>query len=306
MDVGRLIRERLAELELEQKDLAAAAKVTESYISQLLTRKKLPPAPDRTEIYDKIARFLKFPDGHLATLAELQRREELRRDLVDPPAPLYPDVREWILRKCAPARRQEISAILEREAFGALERLVAQTLLAVVKQAIKDQVESESWVRRLARLGGNGGEHKRTRTIALEFLDADVFNVSGRDCAVLLDPLVVSWDLDLGSFDLEIALNRGLAMKARRQFEFLERETIQDPGIDQGLEEFLDDASLSGDAAEDEIEFLRRLRITDRKPTALFYYRTLQNLRDPLHFAPEVPGRRALPRSSGPKTRRST
>ena len=38
MDVCVLIRERLAELGLEQKSLAAAAGVTESYVSLLLTR----------------------------------------------------------------------------------------------------------------------------------------------------------------------------------------------------------------------------------------------------------------------------
>ena len=43
MDVCLLIKHRLEELGLEQRDLAAAAEVTESYISQLLTRKKLPP-----------------------------------------------------------------------------------------------------------------------------------------------------------------------------------------------------------------------------------------------------------------------
>jgi predicted XRE-type DNA-binding protein len=38
-----VIKQRLEELGLEQRELAAAAEVTESYISQLLTRKKLPP-----------------------------------------------------------------------------------------------------------------------------------------------------------------------------------------------------------------------------------------------------------------------
>ena len=61
MDVCLVIQERLARLGLEQKDLAAAAQVTESYISQLLTRKKLPPASERTDIYDKIGRALKLP-----------------------------------------------------------------------------------------------------------------------------------------------------------------------------------------------------------------------------------------------------
>jgi predicted transcriptional regulator len=53
-----VIKRRLEELGVEQKDLASAAEVTESYISQLLARKKLPPAPDRTDIYAKMARFL--------------------------------------------------------------------------------------------------------------------------------------------------------------------------------------------------------------------------------------------------------
>ena len=43
MDVSLVIRHRLDELGLQQKDLATAAQVTESYISQLLTGKKAPP-----------------------------------------------------------------------------------------------------------------------------------------------------------------------------------------------------------------------------------------------------------------------
>jgi hypothetical protein len=36
------------------------AEVTESYISQLLAKKKTPPAPDRTDIYDKVGKVLKL------------------------------------------------------------------------------------------------------------------------------------------------------------------------------------------------------------------------------------------------------
>ena len=43
MDVSLVVKQRLEELGLEQRELAAAAEVTESYISQLLTGKKLPP-----------------------------------------------------------------------------------------------------------------------------------------------------------------------------------------------------------------------------------------------------------------------
>ena len=106
MDVCLVIKRRLEELGFEQKDLAAAAEVTESYISQLLARKKLPPAPDRTDIYEKMAKFLKIPTDRLSKLAELQRREELKRDLAGPPAPLFKEVRELILRKCATRQRK--------------------------------------------------------------------------------------------------------------------------------------------------------------------------------------------------------
>ena len=43
MDVSLVIRHRLNELGLEQRDLVTAAQVTESYISQVLTGKKHPP-----------------------------------------------------------------------------------------------------------------------------------------------------------------------------------------------------------------------------------------------------------------------
>jgi transcriptional regulator with XRE-family HTH domain len=41
MDVSQLIQQKLIELGMDQRDLADAAEVTESYISQLLTRKKM-------------------------------------------------------------------------------------------------------------------------------------------------------------------------------------------------------------------------------------------------------------------------
>ena len=52
MDVSLVIRQRLETLDLEQRELARAAQVTESYISQLLTRKKAPPAPNRTDLVE--------------------------------------------------------------------------------------------------------------------------------------------------------------------------------------------------------------------------------------------------------------
>jgi transcriptional regulator with XRE-family HTH domain len=89
VDVRLLIKQRLQELGLEQKDLATAAGVTASYISQLLAGRKLPPEPDRTDIYVKMGKFLKLPAGKLSELAEHQRTEELTEKLSGPPMPLH-------------------------------------------------------------------------------------------------------------------------------------------------------------------------------------------------------------------------
>ena len=54
VNIAFVIRRRLKELGLDQRDLASAAQVTESYISQLLRGKKAPPAPDRTRTRQKV------------------------------------------------------------------------------------------------------------------------------------------------------------------------------------------------------------------------------------------------------------
>ena len=283
MDVCLVIKGRLEQLGLEQKDLAAAAEVTESYISQLLTRKKSPPAPDRTDIYEKMGTFLKLSSGRLAKLAELQRREELKRDFEDPPVPLFHEVRELVLRKCAPERERQIRAIFEKQPLGELERLVTQTLLDVIKRIAREELKNERWLRAVARHSGRS--YKQMRVTVLEFLDTDVFHLSAGNCVSFLDPLIDSWDIDLSNFGMEIVLNRRLVADRSKRFAFVEMDPDLPSGDESGLNAFLQDVSLSGSATRDEIEFLKRLRFKGKRPTPLYYYRELQNLRDPLHFS---------------------
>ena len=282
MDVPFVIRHRLEELGLEQQDLARAARVTDSYISQLLTRKKAPPAPSRTDIYARIDRFLKLPSGELAKLADLQRKEELKRGLGDEPAPLFHEVRELALRKCNPERQRHIRAIFEKQPFGELERLVTQTLLDVVKRVAKDELENDYWLRMVARLSGRS--YEEMRVVVLEFLDTDIFHVSAENCVSFLDPLIESWDIDLATFGLEVVLNHSVVPGRAKRFEFVEREVEQPVSEEPGLQEFLQDPSLSGTATAEEVEFLKGLTFKHKRPTPLYYYRELQNFRDPLHF----------------------
>jgi transcriptional regulator with XRE-family HTH domain len=282
VDFPLLVRHRLKEMGTEQRDLAAAAQVTESYISQLLTGKKRPPAPERTDIYDKMEKFLRLPSGKLSTLAGHVRTDALKRKLADPPAALFKEARELILRKCEPGKEHAIRAMFEKEPFGALERLVTQKLLDVVKRVTRGELDDENWLRLVARLTHRS--YEQTRVIVLEFLDADIFNVSLEHCVTFLDPLIESWDIDLATFGMEIVLNRRLASGHSKRFEFVER--VPAPPVDEepGFQAFLQDPSLKGDATAEEIEFLGKLQFTRKRPTALYYYRELQNLRDPLHF----------------------
>jgi len=294
LDVRTMIRKRLKELSLEQKDLAAAAKVTESYVSHLLTRKKLPPAPDRTDIYPKMEKVLQLRLGSLSELAELERRTDLKKQLASPLPPLLKELRDLVLRKCMPAQEAEMRAIFEREPFGELEHLVTQKLLDLSKRVVRDDLENENWLRLVARLSGR--EYEELRVVGLEFLDTDLFNVSVGDCLAFLDPLLESWEMDLSTFSLTVHLNRRLVPDSVRRFEFVEREGERSPEEEAGFEEFLKDHSLSGDASEEEVDFLRRLRIRGRLPTPLYYYRELQNLRDPVHFRNARRGSRGTPR----------
>jgi hypothetical protein len=229
-----------------------------------------------------MGRFLKLSSGKLAKLAHAQRTEELRRGFENPPAPLFHEVRELVLRKCTAETRQQMREIFEKQPFGELERFVTQKLLDVIKRIARSELENEKWLHEVARLSDRS--YKQMRVMILEFLDTDVFSVSGENCVSFLNPLIESWNIDLSTFGMEIVLNHRLVPGHLKKLDFVERES-DDPIEDEpGLAEFLQDAALSGNTTRDEIEFLRRLRFKGKRPGPLYYYRELQNLRDPLHF----------------------
>jgi len=283
MDVAFVLRHRLKELNVEQRDLATAAHVTESYISQLLNGKKAPPSPGRTEIYGKMEAFLRLPSGELSRLANLQLIEELKSKMGDPPPPLFKEIRALILRKCAIDKEKQIRAIFEKEPFGELERLVTQKLLDVVKGVVQKELDREGWLRELALLSRQS--YKKIRVTILEFLAADIFHVSIEDSVLFLEPVIESWDIDLETFGMEFILNPRVASEHVKRLEFAEKEPEQPFEEEPGLQEFLRDPQLRSDATNEEIEFLRKLRFKTKRPTPLYYYRELQNLRDPLHFS---------------------
>jgi transcriptional regulator with XRE-family HTH domain len=282
LDFVTLVRSRLATLGYAQKELATAVQVADSYVSQLLTRKRPPPAPDRTDIYPKMESFLGLEDGALGRLADLERTEALKHKLRQIPEPLFQGFRDLILGKCVDHKREEVRLVFERQAFGTLERLITQQLLEVVQQIARGELESENWLRLAARVGSR--THEEMRVMVLEFLDADIFHVSRESCVAFMDPLVKSWNIALDSFRFDVELNPQLVTVSRRRFEFVETEPIDSSDEPSGFTEFLEDTRLSGDITEQETRHLGLCRFVGKRPTKLYYHRALQNLRDPLHF----------------------
>ena len=152
----------------------------------------------------------------------------------------------------------------------------------MTKRIVKEELESENWLRLVARLSNRS--YEQMRVIVLDFLDSDIFNVSLENRNAFLDPLIESWDIDLATFGIEIVLNRRVPPGQPSKFEFVETKPDQALEEEPGFREFLNGPSLRGDVTEEEIELLKKLRFKGKRRTPLYYYRKSQRLRDPLHF----------------------
>jgi transcriptional regulator with XRE-family HTH domain len=282
MDVASVLKHRLKDLGHEQRELAIQAGVTEGYISQLLSGKKTPPAPRRTDIYPRMERFLDLPDGFLSNVATIELTTGLKTRLGDPPPPLFAGARELILSKCDSGKAHRLRSMFEKEPFGEVERLVTQKLLDVVKGVVNEEQGSEGWIQEVARLSDR--TCNQTRIDVHDFLSTDIFNISTGNCISFLEPVIESWDIDLENFAIQVVLNSRVTSEQVRTLEFVEAEPERPFEIEPGLGDFLADSALSGDATDDEIEFIKKLRFKTKRPTAMYFYRELQSLRDPLHF----------------------
>jgi transcriptional regulator with XRE-family HTH domain len=276
MNFAAVIRQRLEELGLGQRDLAGAAQVTESYISQLLSGKRTPPLPNRTDIYDKMSRFLALPREELGRLATLEHHQALDRVWKETPPARFGPMRELVLGKCRPGRQARMRAIFDSEPFGQMESLITRTLIESVRAEARRHARDESWLRSIV----SGRGYRKMRVRLIELLDSDPAASIG-DFSDFLGPLIEWWDFDFVHFTVHVALAGGTT----RKFGFREESGETTAAEEPGLRAFLGDATLGAGAAAEEIENLRRLRFPpSRRPAPLFYYRVLQALRDPLHF----------------------
>ena len=277
MDFAFVVRQRLEELRLGQRDLASASEVTESYISQLLGRKKLPPLPNRTDIYDKMSHLLGLPREELARLAALQHRDAIDRTWRATTDARFGPMRELILGKCNRRHQKQMRSLFEKDPFGEVERLITRTLVEVVREEARTHARDEQWLRKIAE--GSGQNYRTMRVRLIDVLDNDP-SASIADFMLFIEPLIKLWTFDPNGFEMQVRLTSGDA----RTFAFgedVQKKTVTvDPA---GLRAFLRDTRLSSDVTPEEMAILRS--VIQPSANAIFYYRILQSLRDPLNFA---------------------
>jgi len=276
MDFAFVVRQRLEKLGIGQRDLASASEVTESYISQLLGRKKLPPLPNRTDIYDKMSGLLGLPREELARLAALQHRDAIDRTWRGSADARFGPMRELLIGKCNRRNQKQMRALFEKDPFGEIERLITRTLVEVVRDEARAHARDEAWLRSIAE--SSEQSYRKMRVRLIDLLDNDP-EASIGDFTLFIEPLVRLWTFDSDAFMLQVRLASGAA----RTFVFGEnvqqKTTTTDPA---GLRAFLRDARLSSGVTPEEMQVLRNASVPSAN--AVFYYRILQNLRDPMNF----------------------
>src|SRR2546422_3084389 len=111
--VGQLVRRRLKELKRTPRELAEALQVTERFIAELVSGRRLPPAPTRADVYAPMTKFLRLHRNDLPTCARAEREGEgpsRRRP--------SPRVRELLLELCDPARARVLVRRLTQKRVG--------------------------------------------------------------------------------------------------------------------------------------------------------------------------------------------
>ena len=197
--VGDLIRRRLRELGRTQSELADAVGLPEEFVADLVSGKRRPPAPDESDIYDGMTRFLRLSRNDLGLCARaeregqvVERRRASRR------------VRELILALCTPARSRVVVRRLARPGGTELEHIIVDRLLAIAKGFARRQLEDEFGIRVAARRAGLSPSERRMRL--LDFLDTTAGTLTEADIADFVQPRLEGWDIDFETHAMRIVL----------------------------------------------------------------------------------------------------
>jgi hypothetical protein len=197
--VRHLMRRRLTELKRTPRELAEAVQVPEAYIADLLAGRRRPPAPSRSDVYDRMTRFLRLHRNDLPMCAQVERADDGAATRA--PSPV---VRALLLELCDPTRARLVRRRLAGKMGTALAALIATRLLEIAQGFVRRQLEDDAGIRLAANREGCAPGELRMRLF--DFLDATPSSLTADDHETFLRPRIAAWDIDLETSTMKIVL----------------------------------------------------------------------------------------------------
>jgi hypothetical protein len=196
--VGELVNRRLRLLKRTPGELAAAARVSETYITELMAGRRRAPAPG-SDVYVTMGKFLGLHRDDLPSCARAERA--LERPGQRRPSP---EVRRIVLELCDPQQAKSLSRRVARPDGAELEWVIVNRLLEVARGFVIRKLDDEVGLKVAA--GREGKEYIDVRMRLLEFLDAVPDSVTVEDCMDFLIPRIATWGIDLDTRTMRIQL----------------------------------------------------------------------------------------------------
>ncbi len=199
VEVRRLLKKRLKELEQTAEALAEAAEVPIQFIDDLLAGKRPPPLPGRSDLYDRMASFLKIAPVDIAACATFERGDP---SAAKPRAP-KPAIRKPLLDLCEPKTAEKLEA---RRAKQGPAELVGyfQRVLDVVQRTVRRSLADRMGLRLQARHVGK--TYEAARLEVLEFLDTTAATLTVAEVSKFILPRIAKWDVDLETGVLRVVM----------------------------------------------------------------------------------------------------
>jgi hypothetical protein len=197
--VADLLRTGLRTTKRSSSELAEAVQVSPEYLNELITGRRRPPLPVRTDLYERMTTFLRLGRNELAAAALAERAP---RPDAAAPAPT-PEVRRMLLELCEPTTARELARRRARSGDAELTRLTQRLLDVVhgsVRRALDDQV-----VLKIAA-ADRGSSYVDLRVRLLLFLDVTPDLLTQADLREFVMPRVRLWDVDLQNDVLRVVL----------------------------------------------------------------------------------------------------
>ncbi len=199
IEVRTLLARRLKELEHTNEALAEAAEVPIEYIDDLMSGKRPPPLPGRSDLYDRMASFLKVALSDLELCATFERGDP---STAKPRTP-KPAIRTPLLALCEPKTAKKLEARRAKQGPAELVGYI-QRVLGVVQRTVRRSLADRMGLRLQARHVGK--TYETARLEVLDFLDTTAATLTAAEVSKFVLPRIAKWEVDLDAGVLRVVM----------------------------------------------------------------------------------------------------